>query len=139
MIEFDKPVKISYLYSRVPDSSKKDKETTTSENDSKNSKNTKNKKNKKENDLSETLYIKGFRDGKQVFNLNYRVFTGRWTKITPKQAIIDSLWLPREFLYDDISIIYDSDFDNNSIQQEIGLSEMLDKVIEEIMEKKGND
>ena len=78
--------------------------------------------------------IKGYLKTKQVFDIKNRLSSTYWTKIIPKNAPITTLVLEKDTFYDDISILYDSE-NGNSEEQEKGLSQMLEKVIDEIMEK----
>lgn len=111
-IEFDKPIKISYLYARL-------QPTQTNKNIG-----------------SQYVVIKGLYNQKEEYSVTSKVYTTSWTKITPKSYIINALVLPKDFMFDDISIVYDSDFDGNNKGTQKGLSKMLEQVIDEIMDKK---
>ncbi len=85
---------------------------------------------------SQNATIRGLYNQKEEYTITSKAYTTSWTKITPKSYIINTLILPKDYMYDDISIVYDSDLDGNSQGTQKGLSKMLEQVIDEIMDKK---
>lgn len=117
LMVFDKPVKVQYLYASV----------------------NKEKINLKSNPDMEKHVFKGMFNSKVEYSITTKVSSGKWTKITPKQAPITAIQLSKDYIYDDISILYDSDYDVDGDIQRNGLYSMLEQVIDELVENGEDD
>jgi hypothetical protein len=59
-----------------------------------------------------------------------------WVKFDLKNILISELVIEGRYLIDDISIMYDSDLDNQvNSKDQIGLAKILEQVIDDILEK----
>lgn len=83
------------------------------------------------------LILIGYDEGIEVFKVSRKIAPNFWFTVHPTQVQIDSILLPKGFHFDDMNIIHDSDFDENSNGRENPqLANLLQSVIDEIVEKK---
>lgn len=115
-MKFDKPVIVLNLYVKCDKSASKD------------------------GSMCDTS-IKGLIGKRLVMHNVKKIPIDKWIKITlDTSETFTDLILKGSFAYDDINISYDSDLDSErSDNDNIGLAKILEEVIEDILEKKGED
>lgn len=94
----------------------------------------KEKINLKNNPELENHSFKGYYNNKLEYTINNKVYSNKWTKVVPRQSPITAIQLNKNYIYDDISILYDSDYDLDGDMQKNGLYKMLEQVIDELVE-----